>query len=90
MGKVVEKFGQVIQTECDKNPGAARKLLLAGYRAKRMQIRAVNGKGVNQAVRHAALETFDSMIDPLAHPEKAAMVSLFTPCEMLQVTGLHP
>ena len=90
MGKVVEKFGQVIQDECDKKPEAARKLLLAGYRAKRLQIKAAPGKQMNKAVQKAALETFDSMIDPLAHPDKAAMVSLFTPCEMLQVAGLHP
>ena len=90
MGKVVEKFGQVIQDECEKNPEAARKLLLTGYRAKRLQIKAAPGKRTNKAVQKAALETFDSMIDPLAHPNKAAMVSLFVPCEMLQVAGLHP
>ena len=90
MGKVVEKFGQVIQDECDKKPEAARKLLLAGYRAKRLQIKAAPGKQMNKAVQKAAVETFDSMIAPLAHPDKAAMVSLFTPCEMLQVAGMHP
>ena len=34
MGKIVETFGKVIQDECDKNPAAARKLLLAGYHAQ--------------------------------------------------------
>ena len=55
MGKVVEKFGQVIQDECDKKPEAARKLLLAGYCAKRLQIKAVPGKQMNKAVQKAAL-----------------------------------
>ncbi len=30
------------------------------------------------------------MVAPLDHPDRAAMVSLFTPCEMLQVLGLYP
>ena len=90
MGKIVEKFGQVIQDQCDKNPAAARKLLLAGYRAKNIQLKTKPGKHVTRAAQYASVETMNSMIAPLAHPDKAAMVSLFTPCEMLQVAGLHP
>lgn len=90
MGKIVEKFGQVIQDQCEKNPAAARKLLLAGYHAKNMQLKTKPGKHVTKAAQFASVETMNSMIAPLAHPEKAAMVSLFTPCEMLQVAGLHP
>jgi benzoyl-CoA reductase/2-hydroxyglutaryl-CoA dehydratase subunit BcrC/BadD/HgdB len=90
MGKVVEKFGEIVQKECEKNPAAARQLLLAGYRAKRLQVRTSAGESGNRAVQKASLVTFDSMIAPLAHPERSAIVSLFTPCEMLQVAGLHP
>ena len=90
MGKIVQKFGQVIQDECDKKPALARRLLATGYQAKRMQIKAMPGKQMNRAVQLAALETFDSMIDPLLHPDRAAVVSLFTPCEILQVAGLAP
>ena len=38
MGKIVETFGKVIQDECDKNPAAARKLLLAGYHAQNLRL----------------------------------------------------
>ena len=59
-------------------------------RAKRLQLQAAPRKHTSKADQFAAVETMDSMIAPLAHPDKAAMVSLFTPCEMLQVLGLHP
>ena len=90
MGNIVDRFGQIIQDRCETKPEAARKLLLAGYRAKRLQLKAAPRKHANKADQFAAVETMDSMIAPLAHPDKAAMVSLFTPCEMLQVLGLHP
>ncbi len=90
MGKVVEKFGEIIQKECEKDPAKARQLLLAGYRAKRLQLKVRPKKEMTKAGQKAAVEVFDSMIDPLAHPEDSAMVSLFTPCEMLQIAGLHP
>ena len=38
----------------------------------------------------AAVETTTCMVAPLDHPDRSAMVSLFTPCEMLQVLGLYP
>ena len=90
MGKIVETFGKVIQDECDKNPSAARKLLLAGYHAQNLRWKTVPGKRVSKAAQLASVETMNSMIAPLAHAGRAAMVSLFTPCELLQVAGLHP
>ena len=90
MGKIVETFGKVIQDECDKNPAAARKLLLAGYHAQNLRWKTVPGKRVSKAAQLASVETMNSMIAPLAHAGRAAMVSLFTPCELLQVAGLHP
>ena len=90
MGTIIDRFGQIIQDKCETNPEAARKLLLAGYRAKRLQLQVAPRKHTSKADQFAAVETMDSMIAPLAHPDKAAMVSLFTPCEMLQVLGLHP
>lgn len=90
MGKIVETFGKIIQDECDKNSAAARKLLLAGYHAQNLRWKTVPGKRVSKAAQLASVETMNSMIAPLAHAERAAMVSLFTPCELLQVAGLHP
>ena len=90
MINVIRTFGEVVQRTCEKDPLAARRLLLLGYRAKRLQLRAAPERGLTPAARMAAVETMTSMIHPLAHPEKAAMVSLFVPCEMLQVLGLYP
>lgn len=90
MGKIVDQFGQIIQDQCETRPETARKLLLAGYHAKNLQLKTAPGKQVSKAAQYAAVKTMDSMIAPLAHPERSAIVSLFLPCEMLQVAGLHP
>ena len=90
MGDIVTRFGEVIQKECRKNPTLARRLLRFGYRAKKLQLMAAPGRYTTKAAQMAAVQTMTSMIAPLAHPERAAMVSLFLPCEPLQVAGLHP
>ena len=90
MGSVVERFGDVIERTCDRDPNLARKILIAGYRAKQLQIKAFPGKKMHRAAQSVALQTFDSMIAPLSHPERSAIVSLFTPCELLQVAGVQP
>lgn len=90
MKDIVTSFGAWIQTLCDKDPEKARQWLTTGYRAKKMQLRFVPGRGMTRSAQMAAVQTMDSMIAPLAHPDKAAMVSLFLPCEPLQVLGLFP
>ncbi|MCF0145760.1 MAG: 2-hydroxyacyl-CoA dehydratase, partial [Eubacterium sp.] len=34
--------------------------------------------------------SMDAVINPLRHPENAALVSIFTPCEFLQAAGIYP
>ena len=31
-----------------------------------------------------------AILEPLRHPERAALVSIFMPCELLQAFGIHP
>lgn len=90
MGDIVTHFGAIIQKECRKNPLLARRMLRFGYRAKKLQLMAAPGKDTTKAAQMAAVQTMTSMIAPLAHPERAAMASLFLPCEPLQVAGLYP
>ncbi len=90
MGEIVTLFGEIVQKQCHKNPLAARRLLRLGYRAKKLQLMAAPGKNTTKAAQMAAVQTMTSMIAPLAHPERAAMASLFLPCEPLQVAGLYP
>ena len=90
MRDIVTSFGAWVQTRCDKDPESARRWLATGYRAKKLQLQLAPGRGVNRAAQMAAVQTMDSMIAPLVHPEKAAMASLFLPCEPLLALGLHP
>lgn len=90
MKDIVTSFGAWIQALCDKDPEKARKWLTTGYRAKNLQLKLAPGKLTTKSAQMVAVQTMNSMIAPLAHPDKAAMVSLFLPCEPLQVLGLSP
>ena len=89
MGGIVQHFGSAVQRTCRGNPQAARRLLRLGYHAKNLQLKAAPG-ALHKAAQMAAVETTTAMVAPLDHPDQAVMVSLFTPCEMLQVLGLYP
>ena len=89
MDGIIQTFGRVVQCVCDRDPAAAQRLLRIGYHTKNLQLKAAPGK-LNRAAQMAAVETTTSMVAPLDHPERVAMVSLFTPCEMLDMLGLHP
>lgn len=90
MKDIVTSFGAWIQTLCEKDPEKARKWLTTGYRAKDLQLKFFPHKQTTKFAQMVAVQTMESMIAPLAHPERAAMVSLFLPCEPLQVLGLAP
>ena len=90
MPDIIKTFGGIIQKECRRSPGRAQALLKLGYRAQKFRLMAAPGKHTTKAAQMAAVQTTASMIAPLAHPERAAMASLFLPCEPLQAAGLHP
>ena len=89
MANIVQQFGNAVQKTCTKDPLKARRLLRIGYHAKNLQFKFAPGK-LNSAARMAARSTTSAMVAPLDHPEEAVMVTLFTPCEMLHVIGMHP
>ena len=89
MERLIQRFGAAVQQVCRRDPIAARRLLRLGYHAKDLQLRFAPGQ-LHRAAQLAAVETTSAMVAPLDHPDKAVMVSLFTPCEMLQVLGLYP
>lgn len=89
MANIVQSFGNTVQRACRRNPITARRLLRLGYHAKNLQYKVAPGK-LNSAARLAAIGTTTMMVSPLDHPDHAVIVSLFTPCEMLQILGLYP
>ena len=90
MSSVVERFGAHVSALVRKNPAGARKLLVTAYRGKRLQLKHFPEKALSPARQYMALESMNAILAPLLHPEQAALVSIFMPCELLQVFGIHP
>ena len=89
MSGIVDKFGKAVYSLLQKDPEKARCLLSLGFRAKRLEYMYFPGK-MNKASRMAASCTSKSMIDALTHPGDSAIVSLFTPSEILHSVGITP
>ncbi|MCR4752578.1 MAG: 2-hydroxyacyl-CoA dehydratase family protein [Eubacterium sp.] len=90
MADLVKKYGGMVDALIEAHPTAARRMLLAGYYAKRVQLKRFPLKGLSPARNDLAVTSMDAVIAPLRHPEQAALVSIFTPCELLHTFGIHP
>jgi len=90
MSDLVAKFGSYVDSKIEKEPEKARKLLLAAYRAKLVQLRAFPEKRLGRSRDLMAVESMKSVIAPYVRPERSALVSIFTPCELLGSAGIHP
>ena len=90
MADLVQKYGRMVDSRIEEHPVAARRMLLAGYYAKRIQLKHFPLKGLSPARNDLAVTSMNAVIDPLVHPDKAALVSIFTPCEILHAAGIHP
>ncbi|MCI1305831.1 MAG: 2-hydroxyacyl-CoA dehydratase family protein [Lachnospiraceae bacterium] len=90
MSDLVAKFGSYVDSKIEKEPEKARKLLIAAYRAKLVQLRAFPDKRLGRSRDLMAVESMKSVLAPYVQPEKSALVSIFTPCELLGSAGIHP
>ena len=90
MADLVKKYGELVDRLIENHPTAARRMLLTGYYAKRIQLKRFPLKGLSPARNDLAVTSMNAVIAPLRHPEQSALVSIFTPCELLQVYGIHP
>lgn len=88
--QVVETFGRTVESWSSQRPERARKLLRTGWEAQNLKNRFKPDKRLQPADRQLACIMMDAMLAPLQTPEQSAMVSVFTPCEMLQEVGLNP
>lgn len=88
--QVVETFGRYVENWSNTRPERARKLLRTGWEAQNLRNRLWPDKRLLPAGRELACIMMDAMLKPLEDPEHAAVVSVFTPCEMLQEVGLNP
>lgn len=88
--EIVKTFGHVIDALCDNHPTMARELLKFGWQAQDLRYRFVPERRLSPANRYLAHMMMECMLWPLRDPERSVLVSIFTPCELLQEAGLHP
>ena len=88
--EIIETFGHYVENLTDKKPQSARWLLKTGWEAQNLKFRYMQDKRLMPADRHLANLMMDTMLRPLQKPEASVIVSIFTPCEMMQEVGLHP
>lgn len=87
---IVDTFGQYVERYSDINPKRARWLLQKGWEVQKLRQKATTDRKLIPADRYLAALMMNTMIAPLKHPQSSAIVSIFTPCEILQEVGLHP
>ena len=83
------KFGQMIVTSAQTNPKKARKLLKMGCTINELMSLFPNKK-ISPCHRYGSRIVSHSLKQAIANPEKAAMVSIFIPCEPLAAAGITP
>ena len=88
--EIIETFGHYVENLTDKKPQSARRLLKTGWEAQNLKFRYMQDKRLMPADRHLANLMMDTMLRPIQKPEDSVIVSIFTPCEMMQEVGLHP
>lgn len=88
--QVVETFGRYLDQWSGPHPQRARRLLRLGWEAQNLKNKYLPDKRLAPADRQLAVIMMDAMLKPLQQPESSAIVSVFTPCEMLQEVGLNP
>ena len=88
--KIIETYGNYIEKWSNEDPDRARWLLKTGWKAQNLKFRFAPDKRLMPAEQYLARLMMDTMIRPLERPEESAIVSIFTPCEILQEAGLHP
>lgn len=88
--QIVETFGKYIETYSNTNPESARWLLRTGWKVQDLRYHLMPDRKLMPADRYLARLMMNTMLKPLKKPEESAIVSVFTPCELLQEAGLNP
>ncbi|MCC8168237.1 MAG: 2-hydroxyacyl-CoA dehydratase family protein [Clostridiales bacterium] len=88
--QVVETFGHYVEERSKASPERARRLLKTGWEVQDLRFRFAPEKRLIPADRYLAHEMMQMMLAPLKHPEDSAIVSVFTPCELIQEAQLAP
>lgn len=90
MSDVIAKFSRWMEKETKTDPDKARKTLLLAYRAFGWYQKHFPDKHKTPPRQYLANSCMNFMIRGFSHPENAAMVSIFLPCELLQAFDISP
>ena len=90
MADIIQGFGKYICEKTPQNPVLARKLLLAGYRAFGLKLRLFPDRRLPPSRQFSALYINHTVSEMLSRPQKAALVSVFMPCELLEAMDVLP
>lgn len=87
---IIEQFGAKVGELALKDSEKARRLLLAGYRLQEKRLLFFPDRELPSSGQYVARVVMKNIIQALARPEQAAMVSIFVPGELLTAAGLTP
>ena len=79
---IIKKFGDKVGSEALTDPEKARRLLLTGYRLQEKRLCFFPDKELPSSGQYVARVVMRNIIQALAKPENAAMVSIFVPGEL--------
>lgn len=87
---IIDTFGQCIESLSNRHPKSARNLLKTGWMLQNIKFHMRPDRRLLPADQYLAKVMMNTMLAPLRKPETSAIVSIFTPCELLQQMGLFP
>ena len=88
--EIIKTFGNYVEKWCENTPDRARWLLTKGWEAQDLKFRLAPSKKMNPSDQYLARMMMNVMLQPLKHPDQSVLVSVFTPCELMQEAGLYP
>ena len=86
----IHTFGKAIDRLAQNHPDASRRLLLAGLRAFRLKLSRFPDRRLPGSRQFSAVSLNRTVCSVLSHPEQAALVSIFQPCELLEAMDILP
>lgn len=87
---IVHQFGRAIDRLAPVHPNASRQLLLTGLRAFGWKLRVFPDRRLPHSRQYSAALMNRIVCSMIVHPDKAALVSVFQPCELLEAMDVVP
>ena len=90
MKAYIEALGKLVESQTEKSPETARRLLAAAYSWVRFSGKHTMHRDVQAAWKRLNSAVAGTMVDSLVHPQDTVMVNIFFPCEVLHAMGIQP